>query len=182
MLYIAGILGIVGLVIFFVAFFDTIQKKSIVVLVISLILIGVAVFQYSMFRTAVYKEVIETKVYKLIPLKDVMSFEGNAKEGRCYVYSSINGKDTYNFYYKASHGRLGKGTIAATKTVIYEQNMYKPVVIEYEVIEKCKLDENLQKIILFSTYEKKINKKYGIYVPVGTVLEEYQSEKTEKTL
>jgi len=162
MLFVAVIFSFVGMVAFFVTLSDRSLLKSILIFVLSGVLIALSVFQYNILQNSLYNETSETRTYELVSLQDDSQVKGKFSGRSFYVYGSLSTEEVYNFYYKTSDGGFQRGKIDANRTVIYEDNNCKPVVLEYEVIEKSNLSEKNQKIILFHLHEKGAGKSYKV--------------------
>lgn len=117
-------------------------------------------------------ETKETARYELVTLQDDSQLSGNLGRGVFYVYGSINTEEVYNFYYKTQDGGFVKGKVNANKAVIYENDECSPVVVEYTTYTRSSMNPKLQKWLFFYEREEQ-TKSYKIYVPKGTVANEY---------
>lgn len=145
--------------------------KNIAIIVLSIVLGAGCIWAIFIYSNSNYTEIKETAKYELVTLQDDSQIEGKIRGEMFYIYGSINTEEVYNFYYKTSDDGFVRGKVDANKAVIYEKDDCKPVVIEYTTYTKS-TDEKLQKWLFFWTTDIQV-KNYKIYVPKGTVANEY---------
>lgn len=84
------------------------------------------------------------------------------------ISGSISEKETHKFYYKTPDGGYKNMSVPVESTTIYYTNEHPKIeiVTQYTRYWKCNVcgEEN---------YEQKVDNLYKIYVPEGTIAEEY---------
>lgn len=83
------------------------------------------------------------------------------------ISGSISEKGTYKFYYKTPDGGYRSMTVPVESTTIYYTNEHPKIeiVTQYTRYWKCNCGQE--------NYEQKVDNLYKIYVPEGTIAEEY---------
>lgn len=125
-----------------------------------------AVFQKS------YEETIQTAEYKLVSIKDNSQLEGSGSGGLFYVYVSMDTNEVYTYYYKLEDGGYKKGKISSENAVIYEKDDCKPLITEYTTYTKVNMNHSLENFLTFGSFNKS-EKSYKIFVPKGTIAQDY---------
>lgn len=83
------------------------------------------------------------------------------------ISGSISEKGTYKFYYKTPDGGYKSMSVPVESTTIYYTNEHPKIeiVTQYTRYWKCNCGQE--------NYEQKVDNLYKIYVPEGTIAEEY---------
>lgn len=173
MVYILGALAFLVLVYVFVTLGAEGIVKSIVIGGLSIMLLIACIAHANVYDKSKYQETVQTNSYDLVTLQDESQVSGNLRGRSFYVYASLETNEVYNFYYKTEDGGFRKGKVDASKAVVYEQDETAPVVVEYTIYTKSKMSETMQKICYFGVCNEQTSKNYKIYIPKGTITNEY---------
>lgn len=84
------------------------------------------------------------------------------------ISGSISEKETYKFYYKTPNGGYKNMSVPVESTTIYYTNEHPKIeiVTQYTRYWKCNICGR-------ENYEHQVDNLYKIYVPEGTIAEEY---------
>lgn len=110
-----------------------------------------------------------TEVARYEHLKEMESDEENTLKND-YIFSSVAAPDQYLLYYYPTDDSTTyeRYSFSSSKVTVYETDAQNPMVVVYELYQRCKLNF-LERILVFGETSKFKGMKYEIYLPKNAI-------------